>query len=93
MKTNPYGKCSKLEGLQLETFTLSYKVFLLFGSLSKSVLPDEDRERILATYTINSANFTRESTGIFDRNKGMIIEIQVDTNMLIVVMVVLNKNK
>jgi hypothetical protein len=75
-KTNPYGKWVTLEGLQLETSTLSYKVFRLFGGLSKSVSTDEDRERILATYTVNRAKLVlAKYTGIFVRNKGMIIEI------------------
>jgi hypothetical protein len=41
MKTNPYRKCMKLEGLQVETSTLSYKVFRPFGDISKSVSPDD----------------------------------------------------
>jgi hypothetical protein len=41
MKTNPYRKCIRLDGLQVETSTLSYKVFRLFGDVSKSVSPDD----------------------------------------------------
>jgi hypothetical protein len=94
MKTNPFGKCIKLEVLDVETFTLNYKVFLLFGGLSKSVSPDEDRERILATYTINSANFIRAKIRVFSIEiKNDNRNIRVDTYMLIVLSVVPNKNK
>jgi hypothetical protein len=63
----PVWKRIKLEGLQVETFTLSYKVFQLFGGLSKSVSPDEDREPFLAIYTkfVLRAKFTC----IFDKIK------------------------
>jgi hypothetical protein len=40
MKTNPYRKCVKLDGLQVETFSLNYKVVRPFGGISKSVSPD-----------------------------------------------------
>ena len=69
-------------------------MFRLFGGLSKSVSPDEDRDGILATYTMNRAKLVRAKyTGIFYRNKGIIIEIRVDTDMLMVEDVVPNKNK
>jgi hypothetical protein len=97
LKTNPSGKCIKLEELQLETFALSNKVFPLFGGLSKSVSPDEDRERILATYTVNRAKLVRAKYArIFDKIKNGNRNIRVDsvdTYILIMHCIVLNKNK
>ena len=52
MKTNPFGKCIKLEGLDVETFTLNFKVFQLFDGLSKKVSPDEI-ERVFQVFKIN----------------------------------------
>jgi hypothetical protein len=40
MKTNPYRKCIKLDGLQVETSSLNYKVVKPVGGNSKSVSPD-----------------------------------------------------
>jgi hypothetical protein len=40
MKTNPYWNCNKLDGLQVETSSLNYKVVRPFGGISKSVSPD-----------------------------------------------------
>jgi hypothetical protein len=40
MKTNPYRKWNRLDGLQVETFSLNYKVVILVGGISKSVSPD-----------------------------------------------------
>jgi hypothetical protein len=40
MKTNPYRKCNKLDGLQVETYSLNYKVVRPVVDISKSVSPD-----------------------------------------------------
>jgi hypothetical protein len=40
MKTNPDWKCIKLDGLQVESSNLNYKVVKPVGGNSKSVSPD-----------------------------------------------------
>jgi hypothetical protein len=40
MKTNPYRKCIKLDGLKVETSKLNYKVVKPVGGNSTSVSPD-----------------------------------------------------
>jgi hypothetical protein len=40
MKTKPYGKCIKLEGLQVESSNFNYKVVKPVVDISKSVSPD-----------------------------------------------------
>jgi hypothetical protein len=52
MKTKLYGKCIKLEGLQVESSIFNYKVFRPVGGISKSVSPDSIlTDHFLANYT------------------------------------------
>jgi hypothetical protein len=91
MKTNPYWKCIKLEGLQVETSTLTYKVFQPFDGISKSVSPDD----IVTLFQLSIQSFILRAkyTRIFDKIKNDNGKIQDNTNILIMHCVVLNKNK
>jgi hypothetical protein len=67
MKTNPYRKCIKLEGLQVETSTFSYKVFRQVGGISKSVSPDSTV--IIFELFILNLFYARNNTCYFDDKK------------------------
>jgi hypothetical protein len=91
MKTNFYGNSIKLEGLQVESSIFNYKVVKPVGGISKSVSPDSTG--IIFWLIILNLFYARNNTSYFDDKKRMIIEIRVDTNILIMHCVVLDKNK
>jgi hypothetical protein len=70
MKTKLYGKCIKLEGLQVESSIFNYKVFRPVGGISKSVSPGS----ILIIFLLIILNlfYARNNTGYF-RLKRMIM--------------------
>jgi hypothetical protein len=91
MKTNPYRKCNKLDGLQVEPSSFNYKVVKPVSGISKSVSPDSTG--IIFWLFILKLFYARNNTGYFDDKKRMIIEIRDNTNILIMHCVVLNRNK
>jgi hypothetical protein len=70
MKTKLYGKCIKLEGLQVETSIFNYKVFKSVGGISKSVSPDSTL--IIFWLFILNLFYARNNTGYF-RSKRMVM--------------------
>jgi hypothetical protein len=89
MKTNPYRKCNRLDGLKVETSSLNYRVVRPVVDISKSVSPDST-EIIFWLFILNLF-YTKTRVFLIEKNDNG--KIRDNTNILIMHCVVLNKNK